>query len=193
MKTENTYTNLFTENELKEQVLAAQRGEQQAIDALCEAFEPLVMKEAHTSYIVQALGQDAENTAWEYFLEFIMAYKDDTYLLLPGLIKIKLDYALMQKVYRNYNVDALFLLDVTNAKGKRLIEPSSEDNQLEKIHLLAGLQYALSSLSEKQWEIVKDTILHNISLKEYSQKHNISYTAAYLLQKRALAALKAAF
>ena len=99
----------------------------------------------------------------------------------------------MQKVYRNYNVDALFLLDVTNAKGKRLIEPSSEDNQLEKIHLLAGLQYALSSLSEKQWEIVKDTILHNISLKEYSQKHNISYTAAYLLQKRALAALKAAF
>ena len=37
MKTENTYTNLFTENELKEQVLAAQRGEQQAIDALCEA------------------------------------------------------------------------------------------------------------------------------------------------------------
>lgn len=193
MKTENTYTNLFTENELKEQVLAAQRGEQQAIDALCEAFEPLVMKEAHTSYIVQALGQDAENTAWEYFLEFIMAYKDDKYLLLPGLIKTKLHYALMQKVYRNYNVDALFLLDVTNAKGKRLIEPSSEDNQLEKIHLLAGLQYALSSLSEKQWEIVKDTILHNISLKEYSQKHNISYTAAYWLQKRALAALKAAF
>ena len=42
--------------ELKELVLAAQQGQQQAIDKLCGAFKPLIMQEAHHSYVTQALG-----------------------------------------------------------------------------------------------------------------------------------------
>lgn len=53
--------------QLEELVLAAQKGEQVAIDAMCTNFKPLVMQEAHRSYVAQALGEEAENTAWVYF------------------------------------------------------------------------------------------------------------------------------
>lgn len=178
---------------LKELVLAAQKGEQWAIDALCEAFRPLIMQEAHYSYVAQSLGEEAENTAWVYFLEFIMSYKDDCYQLLPGLIKLKLHFALMQKIYRQKHITTQLILDTTDEDGKRLKEPSSEDHNLEKIHLHAGLEYALSRLTAKQRNIIDATVLGEMSLSSYGQKHNMSYTGAYLLQKRALSILKAAF
>ena len=178
---------------LKELVLAAQKGEQWAIDALCEAFRPLIIQEAHYSYVAQSLGEEAENTAWVYFLEFIMSYKDDCYQLLPGLIKLKLHFALMQKIYRQKHITTQLILDTTDEDGKRLKEPSSEDHNLEKIHLHAGLEYALSRLTAKQRNIIDATVLGEMSLSSYGQKHNMSYTGAYLLQKRALSILKAAF
>ena len=178
---------------LKELVLAAQKGEQWAIDALCEAFRPLIMQEAHYSYVAQSLGEEAENTAWVYFLEFIMSYKDDCYQLLPALIKLKLHFALMQKIYRQKHITTQLILDTTDEDGKRLKEPSSEDHNLEKIHLHAGLEYALSRLTAKQRNIIDATVLGEMSLSSYGQKHNMSYTGAYLLQKRALSILKAAF
>lgn len=178
---------------LKELVLAAQKGEQWAIDALCEAFRPLIMQEAHYSYVALSLGEEAENTAWVYFLEFIMSYKDDCYQLLPGLIKLKLHFALMQKIYRQKHITTQLILDTTDEDGKRLKEPSSEDHNLEKIHLHAGLEYALSRLTAKQRNIIDATVLGEMSLSAYGQKHNMSYTGAYLLQKRALSILKAAF
>ena len=178
---------------LKELVLAAQKGEQWAIDALCEAFRPLIMQEAHYSYVAQSLGEEAENTAWVYFLEFIMSYKDDCYQLLPGLIKLKLHFALIQKIYRQKHITTQLILDTTDEDGKRLKEPSSEDHNLEKIHLHAGLEYALSRLTAKQRNIIDATVLGEMSLSSYGQKHNMSYTGAYLLQKRALSILKAAF
>lgn len=178
---------------LKELVLAAQKGDQWAIDALCEAFRPLIMQEAHYSYVAQALGEEAENTAWVYFLEFIMSYKDDCYQLLPGLIKVKVHFALMEKIYRQKHIATQLLLDATDEDGKRLHEPSSEDHNLEKIHLHAGLKYALGCLTAKQRHIIKATVLGEMSLSAYGQKHNMSYTGAYLLQKRALSILKAAF
>ena len=178
---------------LKELVLAAQKGEQWAIDALCEAFRPLIMQEAHYSYVAQSLGEEAENTAWVYFLEFIMSYKDDCYQLLPGLIKMKLRFAFMQKIYRKKYVATQFLLDATNEDGRRLYEPSMEDKNIEKILFNVGITYALKRLTAKQRHIVEATVMGEMSLTDYSQKHGLSYTAAYLLQKRALSILKKAF
>lgn len=183
----------YQPEELKALVLGAQQHQQPAIDELCEAFAPLVLQEAHLSYVSQALGEEAENTAWMYFLEFIMSYKDDCYMLLPGLIKVKLRFALMEKIYRSKSINALLILDAANEDGNRLFDPASEDVHLERLHLTAALKDAMHKLSSKQRQVVESTVINNMPLNEYSQKHNISYTAAYLLQKRALAALKAAF
>ena len=190
MKSETkNHEQLLPTAQLQELVLAAQKGEQVAIDAMCTNFKPLVMQEAHRSYVAQALGEEAENTAWVYFLEFIMSYKDDCYQLLPGLIKMKLRFAFMQKIYRKKHVATQFLLDATNEDGRRLYEPSMEDKNIEKIRLT----YALKCLTAKQRHIVEATVMGELSLTDYSQKHGLSYTAAYLLQKRALSILKKAF
>ena len=184
---------LLSTAQLEELVLAAQKGEQVAIDAMCTNFKPLVMQEAHRSYVAQALGEEAENTAWVYFLEFIMSYKDNCYQLLPVLIKMKLRFAFMQKIYRKKHVATQFLLDATNEDGRRLYEPSMEDKNIEKILFNVGLTYALKCLTAKQRHIVEATVMGEMSLTDYSQKHGLSYTAAYLLQKRALSILKKAF
>ena len=60
----------------KRLVLAAQAGNKLAIKILCKAFEPLIKKEAHRPAIIQVLGEDAKNTAWMLFLDFIMNYHD---------------------------------------------------------------------------------------------------------------------
>ena len=90
---------------LKALVLAAQNGQQQSIDELCAAFRPLIMQEARYSYVKQALGEEAENTAWMLFLEFIMSYKGKNFLALPGLIKVHLHYSLLHKVYPDEKVE----------------------------------------------------------------------------------------
>ena len=179
--------------ELKELTQAAQKGEQWAINDLCKHFKPLIMQEAHCSYVAQALGEEAENTAWVYFLEFIMSYKDDCYQLLPGLIKMKLHFALMEKIYRKKHIATQLLLDAMDEDGRRLYEPSMEDKNIEKILFNVGLTYALKCLTAKQRHIVEATVMGQMSLTDYSQKHGLSYTAAYLLQKRALSILKKAF
>ena len=66
--------NSLSATELKKLVKGAQRFEQQAIDRLCQLFKPLVLREAYKSYVVGTLGDDAQNTAWEIFLEFIHNY-----------------------------------------------------------------------------------------------------------------------
>lgn len=47
-------------------------------------------------------------------------------------------------------------------------------------------------LSKKQREIIRATVLGNMDLNSYGQKHGISYNAAYKLQKKALSVLKRA-
>ena len=99
----------------------------------------------------------------------------------------------MQKIYRKKHVATQFLLDATNEDGRRLYEPSMEDKNIEKILFNVGLTYALKRLTAKQRHIVEATVMGEMSLTDYSQKHGLSYTAAYLLQKRALSILKKAF
>lgn len=53
----------FTADELQELVEKAQAYDQQAIDALCAVFAPLICKECAVSYVQSALGADAQNIA----------------------------------------------------------------------------------------------------------------------------------
>ncbi len=61
----------YTPKELKELILAAQAADEKAIESLCETFKPLILKESHYPSIFDILGEDAVNTAWVIFLQFI--------------------------------------------------------------------------------------------------------------------------
>ena len=178
--------------ELKELVLAAQQGQQQAIDKLCGAFKPLIMQEAHHSYVAQALGEEAENTAWMLFLEFIMNYKGKKYLVLPGLVKQYLHYELLHLVYPRTitSVNAALILDETDADGHPLHEiPRDEliDNQFHDVKYINQL---LKHLTAKQREVIEATIIGFQTLEEYSSKKGLSFTTVYLHQQRGLKKLR---
>ena len=193
MKKENTTSkNFFEPAELKGLVLAAQAHDQNAIDSLCEAFRPLIMKEAHLSYIQNKLGEEAENTAWQIFLEFIMSYEDDDYAMLPGLLKVRLHFAFFHLVYRKKEIIMHLLLDETDDDGNKIYNPACSDTFTERLELRSELNYALGILSKKQRDIIRATVLGDMDLNTYSKNKNISYTAAYKLQKKALAVLKCA-
>lgn len=178
-------------DQLKELVMAAQTGNQVAINTLCEAFKPLILKEAYRINIAQSLGEDAENTAWEIFLDFIYKYDKDSYLKLPGLLKKHLYFALLQKLQRQKSVVPTAMLNQTDANGQSLVEPSDGNRLMDEFYLKAQLSAALNKLTPKQKDVIVSTYLAGYSLTEYAEHNRITLAAACLLQKRALLALKA--
>ena len=135
--------------ELKELIQAAQRGDAAAIEALCIAFRPLILKEANRSYIIQTLGEDAVNTAWEIFLDYIQKYDKTGYLKLPGLLKTTLRYELFHKAFRSISVSDCTCLDANEISGSGLVV-SDEHLFVEKIENKSIVDYLLEQLTEKQ-------------------------------------------
>ena len=189
-----TVKHFHNADELKELIQAAQKGEQGAIYALCEAFRPLIIQEAHCSYVVQALGEEAENTAWMLFLEIIMSYKDKKYMVLPGLIKKNLHFELMHLVYPRTitSVDAALFLDETDADGHPLHDIANDqlvDNQFSDTNYLNQL---LKHLTKKQRDVIEATILGSQTLDDYRLQRGLSFTTVYLHQQRGLQRLRKA-
>ena len=171
--------------ELKELVQAAQNGEQTAIKFLCEAFKPLILKEAHRSYIMQNLGEDGENTAWEIFLDFMQKYNKNSYLKLPGLLKTTLRYELFHKAFRGISVSDCTCLDVHENSGGSLAV-SDEHLFVEKIENKSIVDYLLEQLTEKQKKLIQAVFMHNINLHHFSKLEGISYKVAHARQQAAL-------
>lgn len=177
--------------ELKALVQAAQQGQQEAIDRLCDKFKGLVKKEAHLSYVQDALGEDAENTLWEIFLEIIYAYQGNKYRLLPGLIAQRLHFLALKRILKKSSVDPLYILDAPDTNDHTL-QLADETNALDA--LLDDILSAklLHNLTEKQRDVIIATIFNGYSLIEYSKLKNISYKVAYLHRAKALKALREA-
>ena len=77
----------MTPEELQQLLPEARLGNALAIERLCEGFAPLIFKLSYRSTVRKVLGDDAENTAWLWFLEFINTYQDDKYKRFPGLVR----------------------------------------------------------------------------------------------------------
>lgn len=173
----------------KRLVLAAQAGNKLAIKILCKAFKPLIKKEARNPFIFQVLGEDAENTAWVLFLDFVMNYKDKKFLVLPGVIKKYLHYSLLHKAFpeTKISVDVKLVEDATMlVSAKAAAQNPIADTVCDK----AYIDELLASLTEKQKDIILHTIIKDKSLEEYRLQHNISFKVAYARQKAALLKLK---
>ena len=171
--------------ELKKLVQATQKGDKTAIETLCKNFEPLIMKEAHRSYIIQSLGEDAVNTAWEIFLDYIQRYDKPSYLKLPGLLKTTLRYELFHKAFRGISVSDCTCLDANENSGSGLVV-SDEHLFVEKIENKSIVDYLLEQLTEKQKKLIQAVFMHNINLHQFSKLEGISYKVAHARQQAAL-------
>ena len=119
-----------------------------------------------------------------------MRYQDEDYVNLLGLLKVQVDKALKRHMARMSHWHACLSLDDKDANGRHLAEPGAIDTRFDALHYDAALRQGMRKLSPKQREIVLQTVLGDLSLKEYSKQAQISYTAAFTLRKRALRILK---
>ena len=188
--TEKTATNFLTDGQLSVIVPQAQKGDHRAIKMLYDSFTPMIKPALSDFKAYAILGEDAENIAWLKFLEIVMAYKDEDYANLPGLLKVNVRYALTDAMECMQKYHSKLIWDAKAASGRHFYEPGAYDLRLEAVQRVVTLQQAMRKLSTKQREIVLQTVLGDLSLKEYSKQAEISYTAAFTLRKRALRILK---
>ena len=193
MTSEATEKNFLTSVQLSVLVPQVKKGDHRAINMVYEAFIPLIEHLIKQKGVREILGEDAENTAWLFFWEAIMRYQDEDYANLPGLLKVQVASALARHIKRMKRWHACLSLDDTDANCRHLGEPGAIDSRFDAIHYDAALRQGMRKLSSKQREIVLQTVLGDMSLKEYSKQAKISYTCAFRLRKRALAVLKSVF
>ena len=178
----------FTLTEFKELVHSAQKGDREAINTLCNAFKPLIYKEAYRYEVREALGEDAVNTAWLIFLEQIKKYDGRDFGHLPGLLQYHVHYGLLHKFTRGKSVkDCYYLNAEEEGDGMQIAEKFDAIAQMEDNQ---AMQFAFKRLTDKQRNIIKAMQEPDMTIKKYSEEHKISYKTAYLHLHRGLDNLK---
>ena len=178
----------FTLTEFKELVHSAQKGDREAINTLCNAFKPLIYKEAYRYEVREALGEDAVNTAWLIFLEQIKKYEGRDFGHLPGLLQYHVHYGLLHKFTRGKSVkDCYYLNAEEEGDGMQIAEKFDAIAQMEDNQ---AMQLAFKRLTDKQRNIINAMQEPDMTIKKYSEEHKISYKTAYLHLHRGLDNLK---
>lgn len=179
----------FTLTQFKQLIAKAQAGNEAAITTLCKAFTPLIYKEAYRSSIRTSLGEDAVNSAWLIFLEFIRKYNGRDYRHLPGLIHYHLRYELLHKISRYSSIQKYDSIDLITNDGESL-QIADTENVIEQFENRQQLLTALDCLTAKQKSTIIAVHFQGYSLQEYSKLQAVSYKTVYLHYQRALAKLK---
>ena len=178
----------FTLTEFKELVHSAQKGDREAINVLCTAFKPLIYKEAYRYEVLEALGEDAVNTAWLIFLEQIKKYDGRDFRHLPGLLQYYIHYVLLHKFTRGKSVKDCYYLDAEEeGEGMQIAEKFDAIAQIEDNQ---AMQLAFKRLTDKQRNIINAMQEPDMTIKKYSEEDKISYKTAYLHLHRGLDNLK---
>ena len=176
----------FTLTEFKELVHSAQKGDREAINTLCNAFKPLIYKEAYRYEVREALGEDAINTAWLIFLEQIKKYKDRDFGHLPGLLQYHIHYGLLHKFTREKSVKDCYYLDAeeegeeTQIADKEDVFDRMEVNQL----------FSAARLSKEQTNAVNELVLNDLDHRVFCKKYACSSKTAFKHRANGLQKLK---
>ena len=176
----------FTLTEFKELVLSAQKGDREAINTLCNAFKPLIYKEAYRYEVREALGEDSVNAAWLIFLELIKSYKDRDFGHLPGLLQYHVHYGLLHKFTRGKSVKDCYYLDAeeegeeTQIADKEDVFDRTEVNQL----------FSAAKLSIEQTNAVNELVLNDIDHRVFCKKYACSSKTAFKHRANGLQKLK---
>lgn len=179
----------FTLTEFKELVHSAQKGDCEAIDTLCNAFKPLIYKEAYRYEIREALGEDSVNTAWLIFLELIKRYKDRDYGHLPGLLQYHVHYGLLQKVTRRKSVKDYCCLDADDDSDTcQIKEVADKDDAFERMEV--NQLFSAAKLSKEQTNAVNELVLNDIDHRVFCKKYACSSKTAFKHRANGLQKLK---
>ena len=176
----------FTLTEFKELVHSAQKGDREAINTLCNAFKPLIYKEAYRYEVREALGEDSVNAAWLIFLELIKSYKDRDFGHLPGLLQYHVHYGLLHKFTRGKSVKDCYYLDAeeegeeTQIADKEDVFDRTEVNQL----------FSAAKLSIEQTNAVNELVLNDIDHRVFCKKYACSSKTAFKHRANGLQKLK---
>ena len=176
----------FTLTEFKELVHSAQNGDREAINTLCNAFKPLIYKEAYRYEVREALGEDAVNTAWLIFLEQIKKYEGRDFGHLPGLLQYHVHYGLLHKITRRKSVKDYCCLDAeeegeeTQIADKNNVFERTEVNQL----------FSAARLSKEQTDAVNELVLNELDHRLFCKKYACSSKTAFKHRANGLKKLK---
>ena len=176
----------FTLTEFKELVHSAQKGDREAINTLCNAFKPLIYKEAYRYEVREALGEDAINTAWLIFLEQIKKYEGRDFGHLPGLLQYHIHYGLLHKFTRGKSVKDCYYLDAeeegeeTQIADKEDVFDRMEVNQL----------FSAARLSKEQTNAVNELVLNDLDHRVFCKKYACSSKTAFKHRANGLQKLK---
>ena len=133
---------------MQDLVCRAQNDEQAAIDELCQIFKPLIYSEAKRQTVYNVLGEDAVNTAWIIFLNFIKRYKGNNYASLPGMLQCVLYYELLHTMKKEICVyDNEF-------NSEEVLENQSCDVIEENFNNMV-VKEGLRALPPKQWQLLE--------------------------------------
>ena len=176
----------FTLTEFKELVHSAQKGEREAINTLCNAFKPLIYKEAYRYEVREALGEDAVNTAWLIFLEKIKKYDGRDFGHLPGLLQYHVHYGLLHKFTRGKSVKDCYYLDAEENEETQIADKKNDSfGEIELKQL-----FAAAKLSKEQTNAVNELVLNDIDCKTFCKKYACSSKTAFKHRANGLSKLK---
>ena len=176
----------FTLTEFKELVHSAQKGDREAINVLCTAFNPLIYKEAYRYEVREALGEDAVNTAWLIFLEQIKKYEGRDFGHLPGLLQYNVHYGLLHKFTRGKSVKDCYYLDAEEEGEETQI--ADKDNVFERTEV--NQLFSAARLSKEQTDAVNELVLNELDHRLFCKKYACSSKTAFKHRANGLQKLK---
>ena len=176
----------FTLTEFKELVHSAQKGDREAINVLCTAFNPLIYKEAYRYEVREALGEDAVNTAWLIFLEQIKKYDGRDFGHLPGLLQYHVHYGLLHKFTRGKSVKDCYYLDAEE-EGDEL-QIADKNNVFEQTEV--NQLFSAARLSKEQTDAVNELVLNELDHRLFCKKYACSSKTAFKHRANGLKKLK---
>ena len=176
----------FTLTEFKELVHSAQKGDREAINVLCTAFNPLIYKEAYRYEVREALGEDAVNTAWLIFLEQIKKYDGRDFGHLPGLLQYHVHFGLLHKFTRGKSVKDCYYLDAEEEGEETQI--ADKDNVFERTEV--NQLFSAAKLSKEQTDAVNELVLNELDHRLFCKKYACSSKTAFKHRANGLQKLK---
>ena len=135
-----------------------------------------MLKEAHLPSVYNALGEDAENTAWVIFLDLLYSYKDKNYRRLPGLLKINLHFRLLHSLHQKGCLYDCKAIDGSEDFADTVAEPR---DYIADSEAAVRFSEALSKLSDAQRKVITAVDFNNINIKIFSENNKCSYQSAY--------------
>ena len=148
-----TKTKKLSTEELKLLLPEAQAGNELAVQRLCNGFAPLIFKLSYRPTVYKVLGDDAENTAWLWFLEFVNSYHGNKYSRFPGLVRRYLIFKFVRYMQQQGTRWDKEIFSETD-DSENPLSGEEDDNYLRVLNSLA-LRQEFKRLSPKRQVILQ--------------------------------------